>query len=301
MTMEVDAHTNGRRFLLMMLKGRGQTLYTGAPTKMHDEIMIPTNRATTDANLFAVVIDKNGISMVVQQANGSTTSRPYDRVDVSQTVGFLDGLSAARSFFNNPRANGTTRDLDKMHRFDLYISHTQFRIVEQGPDPTYSIAFERTFPAGYVLPWDEIEVVFVHEVYHTQIDSLDGEEYTSFGAPGGPDNRHWINNSPYRDERHWDNMGARVLDAFPVEPLGMRVDRTSVPAGATVTLNITLPLGNIQAGNFTLPGTTGSTITNTVFVDGTHAAVTIHAGTAGPMVIRYESPAIERSLLLPVV
>ena len=301
MTMEVDAHVNGRRFVLMMLKGRGQTLYTGAPTKMHPEVMTPDNRATTDANLFAVDINSDYINLIVFQSNGSTTSRPYDPVDVQQIVDFGDAQQLARTRYPNPYLNGTSRDLDKMHRFHLYISHTQFRVVEEAPDPSQSLVFERNFPAGYVLPWDEMEPVFVHEVYHTGIDSLNGDEYTYSAAPGGPDNRHWIVNSPYRDERHWDNMGARVLDAFPVEPLGMQIDRTSIAAGTTVTVNVTIPPGNFPAGLFTLPGTTGSTVTSTTFVDGTHAAVTVHAGTAGTMAFRYEGPYIQRSLLLPVV
>jgi hypothetical protein len=210
-TMEVDSHLSNRRFLVVLLKGRGQALYNAAPTKMHDEDLQPANRATTDANLFAWVINGSNHDIVMYKNNGSVTGRPYDRINPLATGDYNDAQAAGREalYQTEPRAQGTAREHDKMHRFHLYVSATRFRIVEETPEGIYSVVVERDFPAGTVLSvGDQIEPVAVQELYHTGIDALGGEQYNSGSYPGGPENMHWINNRPYCDERHWDNMGA---------------------------------------------------------------------------------------------
>ena len=297
-TMEIDAHFNGRRFVLIALKGRGQSLYNAAPTKMRDDNLSNTNRATTDAGLLAWAIGgSHGI--VYLKSNGSTTSRPYDRLDLAAGLGFLDTLTNIRATGSNPSTNGTTRDLDKMHRFHLYVSHTQLRVVEETPDGLYSVVMTRPIPGG--LQWDEVEPFFVHEVYHTGIDALNGEEYQYSGTPGGPDNRHWVTNRPYTDERHWDNMGAEVLDAFPVEPLELLLDHTSIPANTVTTVLATFAPGTLIGsgsgwGNSGLQPPMAVTI-----LDDTHAQLVITAGAAGLMAVGFSNAFYVRSVRLPIV
>ncbi len=49
---------------------------------------------------------------------------------------------------------------------------------------------------------------FAHYVYHSTNDRQDLIRYS-------PENSYWINHRPFADERHWDNMGFQVLNAFP--------------------------------------------------------------------------------------
>ena len=67
------------------------------------------------------------------------------------------------------------------------------------------------FPAGVTLPFDHCQVYFVHQLYHTGNDRPELLNYS-------PGDSYWINNRPYADERHWDNLGEEVLPAFPALP-----------------------------------------------------------------------------------
>ncbi len=111
----------------------------------------------------------------------------------------------------SPLTNGTTQDLDKRHRFDLYLSKTHYRISETTPDGMYNMIRDKDFPAGVSLPFDKCQVYFDHQVYHTFNDH---NEVVS----GCPQNYYWSNYRPFSDERHWDNMGFSVLPNFPAMP-----------------------------------------------------------------------------------
>ena len=100
--------------------------------------------------------------------------------------------------------NGTAGDLDKRHKFDLYLSKTRAVIMEQG-----HVVKDAVFPAGTALPFDQCQVYFVHQVYHT---SNDRQELINYGGGADP---YWYNYRPWCDERHWDNMGQEVLPGFP--------------------------------------------------------------------------------------
>jgi len=110
-----------------------------------------------------------------------------------------------------PLANGTSQDLDKRHKFDLYVSKTHYRMVETMPDGMYNVVREKDFPAGSSLPFDKCQVYFVHQVYHTANDI--GELTTYY-----PYEQYWFTQRSFSDERHWDNMGQEVLPAFPAPP-----------------------------------------------------------------------------------
>ena len=75
--------------------------------------------------------------------------------------------------------------------------------MEQG-----QVVKDAVFPAGVTLPFDHCQVYFVHQVYHTANDRPELLDYD----PADP---YWVNNRPYADERHWDNLGFAVLDSFP--------------------------------------------------------------------------------------
>lgn len=303
-TMEVDAHVNGRRFMLITLKGKDQKVFSAAPTKMHDDDLRPENRATTDANFFAWIIGGNN-DFTIFKNNGSTTGRPYDHLRPAAPVDYADATAITRiSLYGaQPRTNGTARELDKMHRFHLYISHTRMRIVEETPEGPFSIVYDRPFGNGITLPFDQIEPVFVQEVYHTAIDALDGEQYGGGAFAGGPENMHWINNRPYADERHWDNMGAEVLDDFPFEPLDMHLSSVAIPANTTTTIHATFALGVMQQTStyFSLGGATaGSSVTGFTATSPTTADVVIHAGAVGTICLVLNNDYYSRSILVTI-
>lgn len=304
-TMEVDAHVNTRRFLLITLKGKDQQLFNAAPTKMHDDDLRQQNRATTDANYFAWVIGGGANELILFKNNGSTTGRPYDHLTPVAPLDSNDGLALTRNlvYGAEPRTNGTARELDKMHRFHLYISVNHMRVVEETPEGLFSIVYDRPFENGVTLPWTQIEPVFIHEVYHTGIDALDGEMYGSPALAGGPENMHWINNRPYADERHWDNMGAEVLNAFPVEPLDMQLSTVALTANATATIHITFAPGTLQStGTYFMLGlpTSGSSLGSFTFTSDTTADVVVHAGTAGVMSLCLANNYFNRSILVTI-
>lgn len=303
-TMEVDAHVNTRRFPLITLKGRNQQLFNAAPTKMHDEDLRQENRATSDANFFAWIIGGNN-DFAIFQNNGSTTGRPYDHLHPATPIDYGDAQAIGRGalYGAQPRANGTARELDKMHRFHLYVSHTRMRIVEETPEGPFSVVYDRPYGNGITLPFDQIEPVFVHEVYHTGIDALDGEMYGGGAFAGGPENMHWINNRPYADERHWDNMGAEVLNSFPIEPLDLQLSTVAIPANAVTTIHATFAPGSLQLAstNFSLAGaTTGSSVTSFTVTSPTTADVVVRAGVAGTVGLVLNNDWHSRSILVTI-
>lgn len=100
--------------------------------------------------------------------------------------------------------NGTIADLDRRVRYDMYISKSKVRLVEDG-----MLISESLLPTP--LDYDKISVAFSHLIYHTENEL--GENMIWNSA-----NRYWINHRPFADERHWDNMGFEVLGDFPVLP-----------------------------------------------------------------------------------
>lgn len=302
-TMEVDAHVNTRRFLLITLKGRGQQVFSAAPTKMHDDDLRQANRATTDANFFAWIIGLGSNDITLFRNNGSATGIPYDHLHPVAPLDYNDAQALARSalFGAEPRANGTARDLDKMHRFHLYVSATRMRIVEETPEGPFSVVYDRPFANGVSLPWTQIEPVFVHEIYHTGIDALDGEMYGGAAFAGGPENMHWVNNRPYADERHWDNMGAEVLSGFPAEPLELQASTVSLTAGASTTIHATFAPGTLthSSTRFALgAATAGSSVTSFTATSDTTADVVVLAGAAGAMRLCLLNSYFNRSIVI---
>jgi hypothetical protein len=100
--------------------------------------------------------------------------------------------------------NGTIADLDKRVRYDMYISKSKLRLVEDG-----ILISEGPLPTP--LDYDKISVAFSHLIYHTENELGDNMLWNAA-------NRYWINHRPFADERHWDNMGFEVLGDFPVLP-----------------------------------------------------------------------------------
>jgi len=198
-TFEVDAHFDSRRWCELMIGAPGDTLID--PAKFDDFGRKPT----VSGNLLRWQIGAEAHKLQLFSGDGSTPG-----VDLMQCVTGDDNNAISRVMWDHvgPFANGTTQDLDKRHRFDLYLSKTHYRIQETTPDGLYNVVRERDFPQGVSLPFDKCQVYFLHQVYHTFNDRSELMEWYPYDS-------YWYNQRPFSDERHWDGMGFEVLDAFP--------------------------------------------------------------------------------------
>lgn len=198
-TFEVDAHMDGRRWCELMVGEAGDTLIDAAKFDVFGE------KPTVSGKLLRWQIEESNNNLQVFQGDGNTSG-----VDLIQPTDWTDGQTVARTYWDHigPLANGTLQDLDKRHRFDLYLSKTHYRIEETTPDGLYNIVREKDFPAGVTLPFDHCQVYFLHQLYHTSNEVEESIMYQPF-------NSYWPNFRPYSDERHWDDLGFEVLNGFP--------------------------------------------------------------------------------------
>ena len=202
-TFEVDAHMDGRRWCDVFVGAAGDTLVD--PGKFSD---FSGRRPTLSGKLFRWEIHNDAHSMEVFP--GVQPDAQSDAVYLTHQESGVGpdsfGICARSGAWCAVPFNGTAGDLDKRHRFDLYLSQTRAVVMEQG-----LVVKDASFPAGVTLPFSRCQVYFVHQLYHTANDRPELLDYD-------PADSYWINNRPHADERHWDNMGFSVLDAFPALP-----------------------------------------------------------------------------------
>ncbi len=187
-TYEVDPHFNIRRWTEVQIAAPNDPIRFPGNFVAEDEL------PTVSGDLFRWQ-QLGALHTVSLFRSASGALQETMLVNVNQ--GANTDRDAAR------RNNGTRHDIDRRKRFDLYLSQNRFRIDEDG-----RIFFDRPFPTGTSLPFSQLAVYFVHQVYHT---ANDRSELTRFS----PAEAYWYNYRPYMDERHWDNMGFEVLTAFP--------------------------------------------------------------------------------------
>jgi len=199
-TFEVDAHNDSRRWIEVGIGQAGDELVDIAKFEFH-------NQAPTVSGKYLrwQILNESNALDLFPAINGV-----FSDVDLMQFSGWDDSQSTARILWDHtgPFANGTPQDLDKRHKFDLYVSKTHYRIMETTPDGLYNVVRDKDFPAGSSLPFDQCQVYFVHQVYHTWNDIHELRDYC-------PQEQYWYNDRPFADERHWDNIGFEVLNSFP--------------------------------------------------------------------------------------
>lgn len=198
-TFEVDAHFNGRRWCDVFVAAANDPLLV--PGKFAENNLSPT----TSGNLFRwEVLNNVHTAELFNGKDASGNLRVTQFMDTASGIGADNfGPTARIRWDRAPLWNGTTQDLDKRHKFDLYLSKNRFRIYENG-----QLLKDKTFPAGVSLPFDKVNVYFVHQLYHTGNDRSEMVNYS-------PSDAYWYNHRPWADERHWDNMGFEVLNQFP--------------------------------------------------------------------------------------
>lgn len=198
-TFEVDAHFDSRRWCSLFVTP--------------DEPLANPGKSAADGmdGRWPNVSGNCVLWEVQAERHKMTLLQAGQRSDLMQAASFNDEQSFGRIYWDHktPRANGTTQDLDKRHRFDLYLSRNRFRLTERDAQGNLVVQREKEFPAGMTLPFERGRLWFAHEVYHTSNDHGDLITYN-------PEETYWINYRPWSDERHWDNMGQEVLNRFPV-------------------------------------------------------------------------------------
>jgi len=199
-TFEVDAHMGGRRWCDVFVGPSGDTLVD--PGKFADFM---GRRPTLSGRLFRWEIQSGAHSLslfpgVKPDANSDEVHLTHQQNGVGPDS---FGLCARSGPWCAIPFNGTPGDLDKRHKFDLYLSKNRAVIMEQG-----HVVKDAPFPHGATLPFDKCQVYFVHQLYHTANDRNDLVTWD-------PSDSYWYNYRPWADERHWDNMGFEVLNAFP--------------------------------------------------------------------------------------
>ncbi len=202
-TFEVDPHMDGRRWCDVFVGAAGDTLVD--PGKFAD---FTGRRPTLSGKLFRWEIQDNDHALslfpgVQPDAYSDIVHLTHEESGVGPDS---FGICARSGPWCQIPWNGTPGDLDKRHRFDLYLSQNRAVIMEQG-----QVVKDAVFPAGVTLPFSKCQVYFVHQLYHTANDRPELLNYS-------PGDSYWINNRPFADERHWDNCGESVLDAFPALP-----------------------------------------------------------------------------------
>jgi hypothetical protein len=116
----------------------------------------------------------------------------------------------ARVFWDGgtPMANGTMLDVDKRHRYDLYLWKTGCQVEERDALGRLLNKARRTFPAGTELPFEKVEVHWVHQLYHTAL------RHQEIGPRAGS-MRLYNEHMRGFDINHSDNYAVEVLAAPP--------------------------------------------------------------------------------------
>lgn len=185
LTMEVDGHLDGHRWVAFNLSPADDPLtdlYWAHRTT-------PVNR--TNQGFFCEVNDTKIIMGVIDGSlkNGNTVQIPNSIITQGDV---RSGVLA-----NRGKPNG--RGLDNRSRFDLFLSKTHYALYEDA----------KPVSAGEIvggLPFEQAKIYFSHFLFHSS-DGLFALKTHS------PHEKYWIEQFPYSDERHWDNMGFEVLPA----------------------------------------------------------------------------------------
>lgn len=203
-TFEVDAHFDGRRWVDVVVADSREPLVKPNDVFFHG-LPVPSGR------LFRLDQFPDHALLTVGTGDAGNGKMTFAEAGVGGARQWIGGY---------PGLNGTTGDLDKRHRFDLYLSATRCRLIEAG----YTL-YDGPLPTPLTFPLDRVAVYFEHQVYHTGNDRPELIRYA-------PDETYWINHRPWADERHWDNMGFEVLSAFPAS-VGLDAVPASLRAGKT--------------------------------------------------------------------
>ncbi|MDX1934176.1 MAG: hypothetical protein SFU56_16365 [Capsulimonadales bacterium] len=185
LTMEIDAHLNGTRWVGFNLSPDDDPL-TDLYWSKRDGAVNRTNRA-----FFVEIAETRALLGVIDDA---TRNDP-----LLAATGPIQVERDTRNAILAHRPSGNGHGLDNRSRFDLFVSRDRVALFEDGK----RLCDEKIVPG---LPFERAKVYFSHFLYHTALEK--------FVLPvHAPHERYWRDHFPYSDERHWDNLGFEVLPA----------------------------------------------------------------------------------------
>jgi hypothetical protein len=203
LTMEVDPHFTPRRWCDMGIYPAGDSLTDPALQKLD---LPHLEAATLSGNIFCWEIMADLVNIRQFIGDGSNTAK------VKASGGYQNGVDtsypgdhggpAERGPNGKFKLNGTQGDLDNRHTFDMYTDGKRVVIVEE-----HNVLKDTKVPVP--LTYTKAHVFFSHHVYHI-VNEL------SEAARRGNE-PYFTNYAQMKDERHWNNMGAEVLDQWPTQ------------------------------------------------------------------------------------
>ncbi len=195
-TMEVDGHFNSRRWCDIGVFPSGDLLLNPAIQKLEGNASISQSG---HGLVWEIAFGVMSLAEFVGTGNGTGTR--HDAISHSYPGDHWGSADRNWPWADGFLPNGSIKDLDKRNKFDFYISQNRIRLLENG-----RVLKDTVLPVP--LPFTKMSVYYAHHVYHTGNDRPDLITWS-------PADSYWYNFRPWADERHWDNMGFEVIDAFP--------------------------------------------------------------------------------------
>ncbi|HVF69764.1 MAG TPA: PA14 domain-containing protein [Xanthomonadales bacterium] len=192
LTMEVDSHFTDNRWVGIELAPATDPFRSLNPAQ-------PVN--TTNRGIFVEILNNCVVDFAAGLDNNGNPVRTR----------LMGGNSAIPC---NRRQNGI--GLDNRTRFDLFVSQNRIALFENGV-----LLSQGAIPPG-LLNFQLAQAYFSHY----NIESTLGREVLQQAAPYMD---YWINQFPYSDERHWDNMGFEVLPGVVGDDWSVLGSRIQMP------------------------------------------------------------------------
>ncbi len=195
-TWEVDAFNTSRRWTELQLKPADETFLNPGKFQIAGGNRSPTEsgrlirwQPTWEAHKLDV------FGPWIDGKQGTTTEEIEDGREPVRTVGSGPWEHYRRTQWDKVTlSNGTIKDLDFRHKFDLYLSEKEYLLFEDGVQVKHGVW-------KTPLPFTKMNPGFIHQVYHTAAEGSEG------GEP--------FYQEHHEDERHWGNLGLEIVPAFP--------------------------------------------------------------------------------------
>jgi hypothetical protein len=287
LTMEVDGHLSGRRWLSFVIVPAASPLTAFDPGMAFS----PSNQA-----VFAQIFPEH---CTLDILTGSNSSGNPAGTSIWGAAGQAPNYCGDGNRMINYSENGL--GLDNRSRFDFFINESHAALFEDG-----HLVVQAAIPAGS-FPWAStpVKVYYEHYLYHTDNDISELKNGACF-----PENSFWFNDPmigtssdacginypigygfPRSDERHWDNMGFEVLPSSSV-PTGNDFSSLAplinMPA---ITVPSFVQSNPNPAATSTPTSTPLSTPTNTPVPTATSTSTPTPSNTPGPTATGTSTPA----------
>lgn len=208
LSFEVDPHFTGRRWIEVCFKEKSAPLLHPNVTRNFPQI-----HPTGQGQVGVWQIDANGHNFQIWTPTGEPYGTDYSFIkqiesDCVRPDMFWNGgpPHVMRTHWdqNQRSVNDLNRDetwLDLRQRFDLYITRDSFKLMEAG-----LLVHQGQFAVP--LRIEEFEFYISHILYHSDLEHQELLQYA-------PQERYFIERTPWHDERHWANIALGNLSAIP--------------------------------------------------------------------------------------